>query len=44
LADLVFVYDYNGNPDDDFQVYYASRAPADAVVQALIYGKTRRLL
>ena len=43
LADLVFVYDYNGNPDDDFQVFYGNRAPTDAVGQALIYGKTRKL-
>lgn len=43
LADLVFVYDYNGNPNDDFQVFNGSRAPVDAVVRALIYGKTRSL-
>jgi hypothetical protein len=44
LADLVFVYDYNGNAGDNFQVFYLDRAPVDAVIQALIYGKVRRIL
>src|SRR5262249_50662706 len=44
LADLVFVYDYNGNVNDDFQVFYADRAPLDAVLQPLINGKVRKLL
>ena len=43
LADLVFVYDYNGNSADDFQVFYSDRAPGDAVIQALIYGTVRKV-
>src|SRR5207248_7489203 len=43
LPDLVFVYDYNGNAGDDFQVFYGTRAPGDAVSQALIYGKVRTI-
>ena len=35
---------YNGNPDDDFQVFYPDRAPDDAVARPLIYGKVRRII
>jgi hypothetical protein len=41
VADLVFVYDYNGDPDDDFQVFYDEQAPADAVDRALFDGKVK---
>jgi hypothetical protein len=44
LADLVFVYDYNGNVGDDFQVFYWDRAPADAVIRDLIAGRVRKIL
>jgi hypothetical protein len=44
LADLVFVYDYNGNVGDDFQVFYWDRAPADAVIRDLIAGRVRKVL
>jgi PKD repeat protein len=44
LPDLVFVYAYNGVAGDNFQAFYADRAPDDAVVRALVGGKVRQLL
>jgi hypothetical protein len=43
VADLVFVYDYNGNANDDFQVFYTERAPADAVIRSLIRGRVKSI-
>jgi PKD repeat protein len=44
VADLVFVYDYNGVVGDNFQAFYADRAPDDALIRALVGGKVRQLL
>jgi hypothetical protein len=41
VADLVYVYGYNGNSSDNFEVFYTQRAPANAVTRALIDGKVR---
>ncbi|MCI0682531.1 MAG: G8 domain-containing protein [Gemmataceae bacterium] len=43
VADLVFVYDFNGDPDDDFQVFYTQTAPADAEDREFIDGKVKYL-
>jgi PKD repeat protein len=43
VADLVYVYSYNGNPNDKFQVFYSDRSPANATTRARIGGRVLAL-
>jgi hypothetical protein len=43
VTDEVFVYNYNGNAADDFQVFYTERSPSGTVSRVYIQGRVRAL-
>ena len=43
VADLVYVYNYDGNSSDNFEVFYSDRAPGGATMRARVSGMVKPL-